>query len=467
MAKTNTINMTSGKILLPLIQYSVPIMLTGILQLLFNTADIIVVGQFVDETAVAAVGACSTLINLLINLFVGVSLGATVVLASAIGGGRNEDVPKITHTTYTLGLIFGVITTIVGVAFARQFLIWMDTPEDVLDQAVLYLRIYFGGNLFFMAYTFGRAIIVAIGDTRRPLIYLTISGIVNVILNIIFVAGLGMGVEGVAIATVISQLISAILMTLALINLDHLCKISLKKLQINLRQFRRILGLGLPVGLQNTLFALSNVIIQSSVNSLGTLYVAGNSAAANIDSFIYTSMNSFTQGAMTFAGQNYGAGKYKRIVTIYKAVLLSISTIGIALGILAYINGPFLLKLYLPKSPEAISYGMIRLLYMGLFNFICGYMDCSSGVLRGMNKSVYPMFATIAGSCVLRIVWVATAFKYAFRTMSHPDAFKVLLVSYPISWALTFGALLLYFVVVYRKLLLKTSISASLVEIHD
>ncbi|MCQ2483067.1 MAG: MATE family efflux transporter [Clostridia bacterium] len=459
MAKSNTMNMTSGSIMGPLIKYSIPIMLTGILQLLFNTADIIVVGQFVNEKAVAAVSASAALINLLINLFVGTSLGATVVLASTIGAQRDEDISRITHTTFALGIIFGMLTTVVGVIGAEQFLIWMDTPADILAQATLYLKIYFAGNLFFMVYTFGRAIIVAIGDTQRPLIYLTLSGIINVILNVVFIRYFGMGVEGVAIATVISQAVSAVLMTAALIKLDHKCKISLKKLRINGKQLKKILVLGLPVGLQNTLFSLSNVIIQSSVNSLGTLYVAGNGAGNNLDSFVYTSMNSFTQGGMTFAGQNYGAGKYKRVKNVFIAVIECVCVIGIVMGLAVYFNGRTLLKLYLPDSPEGIEYGMVRLLIMGVFNFLCGLMDCSSGILRGMNKSVFPMIATVGGSCGLRIIWVVTIFKYAFTHKTHVEAFKALLISYPVSWGITFAVLLVYFIITYRKIVSKENIS--------
>ncbi len=446
------VDMLNGPVLLPLILYSVPIALTQILQLLFNAADIAVVGQFVDRTAVAAVGSCAPLINLLINLFVGVSLGATVVLASVLGAGKKEKIHDLTHTIFTLGIVFGIFTCIIGTIFARTFLEWMGTTADSIDQATTYLRIYFIGSPFFMIYTFGRAIIVATGDTRRPLIYLTLSGVVNVILNLILVAGFGLGVAGVAIATVASQFLSAILMSNSLFRLDGECRIFLFELRIHAKPLGKILKLGLPVGFQNTLFSFSNVIIQSSVNSLGTSCTAGNSACMNIDSFIYAGMNSFTQGCMTFAGQNYGARKFDRLNAIYRSTLLSITTIGLSLGVLAYLLGTPLLKIYLPNSPDSIEFGMARMLVLVVPDFLCGLMDCGSGILRGIKRSFFPMVATIIGSCGLRLVWVYTVFAHYKNTMSGIKAYQILLLSYPISWFLTFVVLFTYYCVVKRKL---------------
>ena len=274
LGRSHNVDMINGGVLIPLILYSVPIVLTQVLQLLFNAADIVVVGQFVGDTAVAAVGSCAPLINLMINLFIGISLGATVVLASTLGAKKNDRIHDLTHTIFSLGIIFGIITGIIGCVFARTFLEWMGTTSDSIDQATLYLRIYFIGSPAFMIYTFGRAIIVAQGDTRRPLVYLTLSGVLNVILNVILVAGFGMGVAGVAIATVASQVLSAILMTRALFRLDGECRIFPFELKIHKKPLVKILKLGLPVGFQNTLFSFSNVIIQSSVNSLGTACIS-------------------------------------------------------------------------------------------------------------------------------------------------------------------------------------------------
>ena len=453
--KNRTVDMLNGAVLWPLICYSVPIVITQVLQLLFNAADIVVVGQFVDYTAVAAVGSCAPLINLIINLFVGISLGATVVLASTLGANQEDRIHDLTHTIFSLGIIFGIITGIVGVVFARTFLEWMGTKAEYLDQATTYLRIYFLGAPAFMIYTFGRAIIVATGDTKRPLIYLTTSGVLNVILNLILVAFCGMGVAGVAIATVASQFLSAILMTLALLRFNSPCRIFIFELRIHSKPLSRILKLGLPVGFQNTLFSFSNVIIQSSVNSLGAYCTAGNSACMNIDSFIYAGMNSFTQGCMTFAGQNYGAKKYERLNDIYRSALLSITAIGLSLGVLSYLFGHPLLKLYLPDSPESIEFGMARMLVLVVPDFLCGIMDCGSGMLRGIKRSFYPMIATIIGSCGLRLLWVYTVFAHYKETTHGIASYRILLLSYPISWALTFIALFSYYVYVKKTHLSK------------
>lgn len=446
------VDMLNGPVLMPLICYSVPIVLTQVLQLLFNAADIVVVGQFVGDTAVAAVGSCSPLINLIINLFVGISLGATVVVAATLGANQKDRIHDLTHTIFSLGIIFGLITGIIGCIWARTFLEWMGTTADSIDQATTYMRIYFLGAPAFMIYTFGRAIIVATGDTKRPLIYLTTSGVLNVILNIVLVAGFDLGVAGVAIATVASQILSAILMTIALLHHTGECRIFLFELRVHKKPLKRILKLGLPVGLQNTLFSFSNVIIQSSVNGLGTFCAAGNSACMNIDAFIYAGMNSFTQGCMTFAGQNYGAKKYERLNEIYRSSLLAITSIGLILGFAAYTFGDPLLKLYLPDSPESIKYGMARMLLVVIPDFLCGLMDCGSGMLRGLKRSVYPMVATIVGSCGLRLLWVYTVFAHFKENTHGVAAFKILLASYPISWALTFVALFMYYVHVKRGL---------------
>ena len=452
LRRSNNVDMINGGVLVPLILYSVPIVLTQVLQLLFNAADIVVVGQFVGDSAVAAVGACAPLINLLINLFVGISLGATVVLASVLGANKKDRIHDLTHTIFSLGVIFGVITGLIGVIFARTFLEWMSTTPESIDQATLYLRIYFIGSPAFMIYTFGRAIIVAAGDTRRPLTYLSLSGVLNVILNLILVAGFNMGVAGVAIATVASQVLSAILMTNALLHLDSECRIFIFELRIYRKPLVKILKLGLPVGFQNTLFSFSNVIIQSSVNSLGTFCAAGNSACMNIDSFIYAGMNSFTQGCMTFAGQNYGAKRYDRLNAIYRSALSCIAFIGLSLGVLAYLFGNPLLKLYLPKSPISVEYGMARMLVLVIPDFLCGLMDCGSGMLRGIKRSVYPMVATVIGSCGLRLLWVFTIFAHYKETVHGIKAYEILLISYPLSWALTFIALFVYYCIVKKKL---------------
>lgn len=444
--------MTTGPILGPLVAFSLPIMLTGILQLLFNAADIIVVGQFVDETAVAAVGACTSLIQLTISLFIGISLGATVTLANYLGAGRQGEIPSVVHTAYTLGVLCGVGAGAVCVACTGLFLGWMRTPADVIGQAEVYLRIYFAGTPGFLIYTFGSAILIPTGDTRRPLYYLSAAGVLNVALNLFLVIVCHLGVAGVAIATIISQALSAVLITRALVRLPGEFRLSLRGLYIDGRQARRIIALGLPAGLQSAVFSISNVIIQSAVNVLGTLYVAGNSAASSIEAFVYTSMNAVSQGCMTFGGQNLGAREYGRLSRIYRLGLLCVTVLGAGMGLAVCLGGKFLLGIYLPTSPEAVDYGMVRISILVTTIALCGLMDCTTGMLRGMNRSLFPMIATVVGSCAMRVAWVFTVFRWFLNAGSDSAAYKALLVSYPISWALTFGALLVYYTAVCRAL---------------
>ncbi len=445
--------MTEGPLLLPLISYSLPIILTGILQLLFNATDLIVVGQFVNDTAVGAIGSTTQLITLSINLFIGISLGSTVTIASHLGAKSNRECSAAAHTALALGVIFGIFVGILGSIFAKTLLTLMHTPAEFLSQATLYMRIYFLGTPAFMIYTFGRSVIVAKGDTRKPLYYLFLSGAINVVLDLALVIFFHMGVAGVAIATVTSQFVSAFLMTSALTHLDGPCHITLSSIRINKTEFKRIIRLGLPAGIQNTLFSLSNVVIQSSINMLGAPFVKGNAAAANIEGFIYTSMNSFTQGCMSFAGRNHGAGKINRLNRLYACTLLCVVTLGLSLGSIAYFTGANLLRIYLPDaSPKIITYGMIRLSILVVFDFLCGMMDCSSGMLRGIKHSFFPMIATIVGSCLLRIIWGKTVFAHFFETSSHPFSYRILLSSYPISWGLTFLTLFIYYVCVRKSM---------------
>jgi putative MATE family efflux protein len=456
----NTFHLTDGPILRPLIAFSLPIMLTNILQLFFNAADIIVVGQFVDETAVAAVGANAALINLLINLFVGISLGATVTISMQIGARKNESLPDIVHTTAAMGCLFGFGMAVFGFFGARTFLTWMGTPADILDQASLYLRIYFCGTPAFMIYTFGRSILVPTGDTKRPLVYLTIAGILNVFLNLLLVIVFHLGVAGVAIATVASQILSAVLITKRLLKIDGPCRVEIKKIRLHKKPFQMIIRLGLPAGLQNVVFSISNVMIQSSVNSLGTAYVAGNSAAVSLDGFVYSSMDAFSQGCMTFSGQNYGARRFDRLNRVYAISLLCNLAVGIGLGMAVCLCSVPLLRIYLPSAPDALAAGRIRLWINVALESLCGCMNCTTDMLRGMNESVFPMAATIVGCCGLRIVWIFTVFRGTFALGNAPDAYRSLLISYPVSWIITLAALFLYYVRTKRKLNKTSSVSA-------
>lgn len=438
------IDMTRGPILGPLISFSLPIMFTGILQLFFNAADIIVIGQFVGADAVAAVGSTTSLIFLMINLFIGISTGTTVKIANVLGSGR-RDVGRLVHTSYAFGIPGGFAIGALSFALTRVMLVWMGTPPEVLEQAVLYMRIYFIGAPAFMAYTFGRAIIVSAGDTKHPLYYLTASGIVNVILNVILVTVFNFGVAGVAIATVIAQILSAILMTWKLVTIGGPCHLNIRRLSIDWRSLASILAIGVPAGLQGILFQISNVLIQSAVNSLGALVVAGNSAAASIEGFVYISYNAFSQGCMTFTGQNYGACHWDRIKKIYKSSLLCVLALTLTMGTLISIFAAPLLRIYLPDSPGAVSFGRIRLITICMPYFIAGMMDNANYVLRGMGKSVFPTAATVAGVCVFRVIWIYTIFAWFFDNSSSTSAYIWLLVSYPVSWLLTYAVQEIYY----------------------
>ncbi|HIU66821.1 MAG TPA: MATE family efflux transporter [Candidatus Caccomorpha excrementavium] len=444
--KSYEIDMCNGPLLGKLLIFSLPLMLSGILQLLFNAADLIVVGQFAtnSKTALAAVGSTGSLTNLIINVFIGLSVGSNVLVARFYGAKRNDEVNRVVHTSIMISIIFGIFLAFFGVATARYLLELMDTPEDVLDQATLYMRIYFAGMPVIMLYNFGSAILRAMGDTKRPLYYLLIAGIVNVILNLIFVIQFHLDVAGVAIATVISQAISAALIVLSLTKSDGPCRLNLRKLRIHKTELLRMAQIGLPAGFQGAIFSISNVLIQSSINSFGSTAMAGSTASANIEGFVYTAMNTFHHTAVNFTSQNLGAHKFDRIK---KSILLNIvlvSIVGILLGGGAYLLGPELLRIY-NKDAEVVSYGMIRLLYVCVPYFLCGIMDTLVGGIRGMGVSVLPMFTSLIGACGLRILWIYTIFQWD-RTL------PVLFLSYPVTWLITALAHTVCCIIVYRRI---------------
>lgn len=444
--KSYEIDMCNGPLLGKLLIFSLPLMLSGILQLLFNAADLIVVGQFAtnSKTALAAVGSTGSLTNLIINVFIGLSVGSNVLVARFYGAKRNDEVNRVVHTSIMISIIFGIFLAFFGVATARYLLELMDTPEDVLDQATLYMRIYFAGMPVIMLYNFGSAILRAMGDTKRPLYYLLIAGIVNVILNLIFVIQFHLDVAGVAIATVISQAISAILIVASLTKSDGPCRLNLRKLRIHKAELLRMAQIGLPAGFQGAIFSISNVLIQSSINSFGSTAMAGSTASANIEGFVYTAMNTFHHTAVNFTSQNLGAHKFDRIK---KSILLNIvlvSIVGILLGGGAYLLGPELLRIY-NKDAEVVSYGMIRLLYVCVPYFLCGIMDTLVGGIRGMGVSVLPMFTSLIGACGLRILWIYTIFQWD-RTL------PVLFLSYPVTWLITALAHTVCCIIVYRRI---------------
>ena len=442
MKKSYEIDMTSGPLLGKILLFSIPLMLSGILQLLFNAADIIVVGRFAGSGALAAVGSTSSLINLLINVFVGLSVGVNVLVARYYGAQNDRDVSETVHTAVTTSIVSGLILVVLGILLANPLLRLMGTPEDVLGQSVLYMRIYFLGMPVLMVYNFGAAILRAIGDTRRPLYFLFASGVVNVCLNLFFVVVLGMGVDGVAWATVISEHISAFLVLKSLMGAPGALKLDLKQLRIHTRKLKRIVKIGLPAGMQGAIFSISNVLIQSSVNSFGSIAMAGNTASSNIEGFVYTAMNAVYQTNLSFTSQNLGGRKYSRINKIMYICLGVVTAVGVILGFTAAGDG--LLHIY-SSDPEVLHYGMLRLEIICGTYFLCGIMDCMVGSLRGLGYSIIPMFVSLTGACGFRVLWVFTVFA-AYRSLD------VLYLSYPVSWAITAIAHMVTFHKIRRKI---------------
>ena len=445
--KTGTLDIRNGPVLKNVIIYTIPIILTGILQLLFNAADLIVVGWFSGSDSVAAVGATASLTNLIVNLFIGLSVGAGVIVAQCLGAGDSDAASQTVHTAIPVAFIGGVILSVIGVAFSKTFLGLMGTPAGkLLSLSSVYMKIYFSGMIFSMLYNFGSAVLRAAGDTKSPLIFLTISGVLNVILNIIFVALFNMDVAGVALATVISEGVSAVLVLIALSKRNDSCRLVFKKMQIKKTVFIRIIKIGVPAGLQNSLFAISNVLIQSSINSFGTAHISGSAAASSLEGFCYVAMNSFQQTSLNFCGQNYGAGDLKRVKKVNNTCLLTVSAVGLFTGCLIYFFGRPLLGIYIHDSASAINFGMERMKYILIPYFLCGIMDVVTGSMRGIGSSIIPMVITIVGVCVMRIVWIYTVF-----SMPQYHSFAGLMISYPISWFLTFAAVYAAYILILKN----------------
>ena len=446
MKKTNKyeMDMCNGPLVSKIMIFSIPLMLSGLLQLTFNAADIVVVGRFAGKEALAALGPTSSLTNLFVNVFMGLSIGANVLVARFYGAGQKKELDDMVHTAITTALVSGLILVVLGVGLARPALTLMDTPENVIEQSVIYMKIYFAGMPVMMLYNFGSAILRAIGDTKRPLYYLTVAGVLNVLLNLVFVIVFHMGVAGVALATVLSQVVSAGLVIRCLVLSDGSIKLDIKKLRIVPDKLIKMIRIGVPAGLQGAMFSVSNVLIQSSVNSFGYIAVAGNTAGQNIEGFVFTAMNALHQGAVSFSGQNYGARKFKRIAKIALICELLVIVVGIILSGLVLIFSKPLLSLY-TTEPEVIQYGVDRLMIICTTYFICGMMDVMVGILRGMGYAIAPMIVSLTGVCAFRVVWIYTIFA-KFRTL------KVLYISYPVTWAVTFVVQLIMFLVIYKKL---------------
>lgn len=443
--KQHDVEMLQGPLYKNLILYTLPLMASSILQLLYNAADVVVVGRFAGSQALAAVGSCGSLINLIVNLFLGLSVGTSVMVAQRLGAGKHEEVGRAVQTAVAVSIIGGVALGLFGCLFARTALTLMDSPHDVIDLSTLYLRIYFLGLPGMMLYNFGAAVLRAAGDTKRPLYYLAISGLVNVSLNLVFVIAFNMSVAGVALATIISQYMSAALVLGCLLRTHECYRFEPHNIRISGADLGEMARVGLPAGLQGTLFSLSNVIIQSTVNSFGSIIVAGNSASSNLEGFIYVAMNAFHHAALAFTGQNYGARQYKRTRRILLDCQILVTVTGLAIGGIFFLLREPLLNIYAPGQPEVIAAGVRRLVLFCLTYFICGNMDVMVGGLRGLGYSVTPMIVSLLGACAFRIFWVAVIFPLN-PTLDN------LYTSYPISWLLTTLTHVICYFILTRKL---------------
>lgn len=449
MRSAKYVDMCSGPVLRKMIVFTLPIMFSGLFQLLFNATDIIVVGRFAGDNALAAVGSNTALINLMTNLFIGISIGANVVAARYCGAKNYSELNRTVHTAMLLSVISGFLLMAAGLLFAEQILGLMSTPESILGMASDYLRLYFCGMPFMMIYNFGNALLRAAGDTRRPLIYLICGGVVNVLLDLLFVIALDMSAAGVGLATAISQGVSAALMVRCLMREkdENGLKLRLKNLRIHKDKLLMILKIGLPAGFQGTVFSLSNVVIQSSINLFGEAVIAGNSAAASIEGFVYMAMNSCYQSTLSFTSANLGAGKYERINKILRCGLLCVVAVWaiLGLGVAMTFSRP-LLSIY-TSGDEAINAGVHRMMYVCGTYFLCGIMDVMVGSLRGMGYSVTPMIVSLLGACGLRLVWLGTVFQ--MEQFHTPD---IVYLSYPVSWVITVAAHVICFFICRSRL---------------
>lgn len=444
--KEYSMNMCEGALFPKIVSFTIPLILSGILQLLFNAVDMVVAGRYVGKSALAAIGSTSSLINLLVNVFLGLSVGGNVLVARFFGADRKKDVHETVHTAISLAIISGISLAIIGITFAPRLLVLMGTPDDVLPLSSLYIRIYFAGMPMSMLYNFSSAILRAIGDTKRPLTYLTISGAINAVCNIIFIVVFGLGVDGVAYATVLSQFISAFLTLRCLMKSTECFKLEIRKLRIYKDKLLQILRLGLPAGFQGAIFSISNVLIQSSINSFGADAMAGNSACSNLEGFVYVAMNSLHHTALSFTSQNAGVKKFDRIKKITFICLGLVTFTGLTLGVTSYVFGPSLLALYAGGNDISVvtHYGMIRMQVIMLTYFTCGTMDVCVGVIRGLGYSIMPMIVSLLGACGLRVLWIFTLFAQN-RTL------PCLYYSYPVSWVITTLAHSICLIIVFKK----------------
>lgn len=452
-AKQTHRDLTEGNIFKQIILFAMPLIATSVLQLLFNTADTIVVGRWGGSTeaereiALAAVGSCGAIIHLVVNVFLGLSVGVGVCVAHGIGAKEFDTVEKTLHTAVYTALIGGVFVTVVGVVFTPQLLGMINIESSILPEAILYMRAYFCGMPAALLYNYCAAMLRASGDTARPLGFLSIAGVANVILNLIMVLAFQKGALGVGVATAVSNYISCALIVLFMLKTEGPCHLDIKKIAIHKKELKKILAIGLPAGIQSSLFSISNVIIQSALQSFqSATIVAGHTAASNIQGYIYTVMNSTAQSSMNFTGQHVGAKKYKRLKTVVLWHYLLVFVAGFSLSCIIFLLGKPLLNAFIPGNTAAIEVGMISLRLIGLPYFICGFLDTGSYTMRGFGKSIAPTAISLLGACALRIVWIYTVF-YPF----YPDRIDVLYLSYPITWFVTAIAYVPFIIYEFRK----------------
>ena len=426
MNSKKVVNMLEGPLLGPIFLFAMPLFITSVLQLAFNAVDIIVVGKFTGHHALAAVGATGPVINLLVTMFMGISIGASVIMGQNVGARDFKNAQDTLHTAIGISILGGILVIFAGIFTAMPLLRLMQTPPEVIELSGEYLKIYYIGMPGFMVYNFGSALLRAIGDSRRPMYFLTISGIFNVICNLIFVIVFKMGVAGVAIATTISQYIAAALIVASLLKADGYMKLFIDKIRISKDKALGMMKIGLPAGFQGALFSISNILIQSGINSFGSVVMAGNTAAGNLEGFVYMGMNAVYQTSLSFTSQNMGAKQYDRVKKIFWTCVRVVIVVGLVLGVGAWLLGDKLLRLY-TDEPEVIKYGVERLGVVSATYFLCGIMDTMVGGLRGMGYSITPMIISLTAVCILRMIWIATI----FQSIHTPD---ILYLSYPVSW---------------------------------
>ena len=435
--------MIDGVIWKQIFLFSIPLLLGNLFQQLYNAVDSIIVGNYIGSQALAAVGSSAPVINLLISFFMGLSIGAGIIISRYYGARNIDGLQEAVHTSLAITFLAGIVMTFIGVSLSPYILQWVGTPNDVMSSSILYLRIYFLGITASLIYNYGASILRAKGDTKRPLYYLALAGAVNVVLNLLLVIVFHLGVAGVGIATVVSQIISAALIFICLTHEKGGMQLRPKEMRIDLNKFFDILKIGLPAGIQGCVFSLSNVVIQASVNSFGSTIMAGNGAAQNIEGFVYTGMNAFYQSCLTFTSQNMGAKRMDRIKQTLLSCQLLVIVTGLVLGIGAWYFGDILLSIY-SDDPAVIAAGIVRLGYVSKTYFLCGMMDVMVGTLRGLGYSIFPMIVSLLGACGLRILWLATIFN-----MYH--TIEMVYISYPVSWIITAFAHVITFVFVFRK----------------